>query len=135
MHIWTYIHTHHPPFVFKCNIYMHITVYISVVSSLTCSWLCFPSWALSYMYWIFCLLNNVKFLNIFIIAFCLYVIESPVTNYLLLLSDYLGIYVEQYRGQHISFWEISDKLPPEWRMTSTFLSFNLIEDPISFNKA
>lgn len=34
-----------------------------------------------------------------------------------------------------AFWKISDKLPPEWRMTSPFLSVNLIEDHISFNRA
>lgn len=32
------------------------------------------------------------------------------------------------------FLKTSDKLPPEWRIHSSFLSFNLIVDQISFNR-
>lgn len=61
----TRTHTHPTPHLFSnvIYIYMHITVYISVVSSITCSWLCFPSWA-RIQFSAF-LLNNVKFLNVF----------------------------------------------------------------------
>lgn len=45
-----------------------------------------------------------------------------------------GVYVELYRGLHWSVWKMSDRLPPEWRMTSPFLSFHLIEDQFSFNR-
>lgn len=97
--IYGCIHTDTHTVFFLNAICMHIADYIHVVSPchLMASMLhvlnFLPSYSPITQY---CKIPKLFFL----IGFCLYFTESSGTHYLLPFPDYLGVYVEQYRGQH-----------------------------------